>query len=62
MVLDGGQSCSKILHGESTQLPCQVLNPDEGRDGKDWGENEDNRRKDAKKFHEKGASASRSWD
>jgi len=62
VLLDGGQSCGKILQGESAQLPCQVLNPDEGGDGKDWGEDEDNRRKDAKKFHEKGASASRSWD
>jgi len=59
VVLDGGQSCSKILQGESAQLLGQVLNPDEGGDGQDWGEDEDNRRKDAKKFHEKGASASR---
>jgi hypothetical protein len=31
-----------------------VLNPDEGGNGKDWGEDEDNRREDAEKFHEKG--------
>jgi len=41
------------------KLLRQVLNPDEGGDGKDGGEDEDNCRKDAKKFHEKGASASR---
>jgi hypothetical protein len=39
-----------------------VLNPDEGGDGKNWGEDEDDRREDAEKFHEKGARAPRSWD
>jgi hypothetical protein len=39
-----------------------MLNPEEGGDGKNWGEDEDDRREDAEKFHEKGARASRSWD
>lgn len=37
----------------------QVLNPDEGGDGKDWGEDEDDSRENAEKFHERGAKASR---
>jgi len=62
VLLDGGQSCGKTLQREGSQPIIQLLNPDEGGDGKDWDEDEDNRRKDAKKYHEKGASASRSWD
>ena len=59
VLLEGGQSCSKILQGESAQLLRQVLDPDEGGDGKDWGEDEYDSRENAEKFHERGARASR---
>ena len=62
MPFDGGQPGTKTLQREGPQLIVQMLNPDEGGDGKNWGEDEDDRREDAEKFHEKGARASRSWD
>ena len=59
MLLDGGQSCSKILQGESAQLLRQALDAYEGGDGKDWGKDEYDHREDAEKCHERGARGSR---
>jgi hypothetical protein len=60
MLFQGGKACGKILQGERPQLLRQVLDPDEGGDGKDWGEDEDDSRENTEKFHERSARASRS--
>ena len=51
MLFQRGKACGKILQAERPQLLRQVLDPDEGGDGQDWGDDDKDGREDAKEFH-----------